>query len=586
MEQGWADVREHSEQEKWNGPAVPRQGGPPVGEKAVEAVDPTASEVTRLLCQALHERVDRVRLVKEWWRNLRGRGRRPAKPRRSTRRRIFLEGSDDCPPLGEPMAQWVVDHVLRGPRLPVPAYGFDLLPVVVHSLRARRQRRIRRTAVLLGIALIAAVAPASAAVWAAALLVTLLLWWAAFRAVRKGKVPKSRLARSPRLILLVLCLPWLIATVPFEESSGDLVSTRVALVCLPFAWLTWTAIVCVIDRIGARAAVSRIARDGVTAVRFPRATVKGRNRLQPLKEGQLRQELPYDDPERFVGAGRDVWGTADITIPLKSKDPKAQVELPGESELLDGIGTALKELGGGDSQGTDALPGFSVQRVVGLPSALWLARTQFGKPSAPDLRGRGRRSPSSVPDRLYLRAQCVSWSGQIVVTVFVHAAFEAGELRLTVRPHVMTPLYSELLVAGWPSRGQRLRFFGRTGVHGLLDAADAPLALFRFVKRLALKEQASVGRREEKDPVSLRDRYAREEVTDMHQSDDAKRHVVLMQTCVFRAVAEHLKQLGIDTTGYEEQVSMVINNIQVYGDNNAPIQNVVGSGISNVGQGT
>ncbi|MER6128686.1 hypothetical protein ABT173_40225 [Streptomyces sp. NPDC001795] len=71
----------------------------------------------------------------------------------------------------------------------------------------------------------------------------------------------------------------------------------------------------------------------------------------------------------------------------------------------------------------------------------------------------------------------------------------------------------------------------------------------------------------------------------MHQADDAKRHVVLMQTCIFRTVSEYLEELGVDTAPYEHQVAAVITNIQIYGDNNAPIQNVAGSGISNVGQG-
>ena len=50
----------------------------------------------------------------------------------------------------------------------------------------------------------------------------------------------------------------------------------------------------------------------------------------------------------------------------------------------------------------------------------------------------------------------------------------------------------------------------------LLDAAAGPLALWRFVARLGLGEQAEDGRAEEKDTVSLRDRYSTEEVTDMH----------------------------------------------------------------------
>ncbi|MFE7994547.1 hypothetical protein [Streptomyces shenzhenensis] len=303
-----------------------------------------------------------------------------------------------------------------------------------------------------------------------------------------------------------------------------------------------------------------------------------------ISNEQTRLELPYDHPETFVGAGRYVWGVADIGIPLNPKDSEVSIKPFGERELLRRMGDALRELGRGAREITDPLPGFSVTEILGLPSELWLRRTRAAKLELPDLRGRGRRSPSSVPDRLYLRAQCVSWDGQVVVTLFAHAALEAGELRLTLRPHVMTPLYNELRVTDSPVAKRGARLYGWVVVQSLLDAVHGPLALWRLVTRLALGVQSEGGRAEEKDPVSLRDRYSTEEVTDMHQADDAKRHVVLMQTCVFRTVSAYLEELGVDTVAYERQVAAVITNIQVYGDNNAPIQNVAGSGISNVGQ--
>ncbi|WP_406425569.1 hypothetical protein [Streptomyces sp. NBC_01589] len=186
-----------------------------------------------------------------------------------------------------------------------------------------------------------------------------------------------------------------------------------------------------------------------------------------------------------------------------------------------------------------------------------------------------------MPDRLYLRAQCISWDGQIVVSVFVHAALEAAELRLTIRPHVMTPLYNELRVTATPARTHGARLLGWLASQSLLDTAMGPVAVWRLVARLG--ENAEV-RAEEEDPVSLRDRYSTQEVTDMHQGDDAKRHVVLIQSCVFRTVAEYLDEQGIDLAAYERQVATVTNNILIYGDNNAPIQNVVGNGISGFGQ--
>lgn len=480
------------------------------------------------------------------------------------------------------MAQWVRDHVLHGPPLPVPSYGFDLVPVIAHSLRARRRRRLRRTLVLLFAVGVAYEVPRAAVVWGGAVLLACFMWWAGLRAARKGK--KSRLAPSPRLAYLVLCVLWILAVVPYEPIRGEAVALRTGLLLLPFALLAGAVLVCAGDRLMARAGLSRIVRDGIASDCLPWTSAKAMRRMVLISNEQTRLELPYDHPETFVGAGRYVWGVADIGIPLKPKDPEVSIKPFGERELLRRMGDALRELGRGAREITDPLPGFSVTEILGLPSELWLRRTRAAKLELPDLRGRGRRSPSSVPDRLYLRAQCVSWDGQVVVTLFAHAALEAGELRLTLRPHVMTPLYNELRVTDSPVAKRGARLYGWVVVQSLLDAVHGPLALWRQVTRLALGVRSEGGRAEERDPVSLRDRYSTEEVTDMHQADDAKRHVVLMQTCVFRAVSAYLEELGVDTVAYERQVAAVITNIQVYGDNNAPIQNVAGSGLRNVGQ--
>lgn len=581
MAVGWgarARGRARAEEAEW--PAVPVQTSPVAsGANRPAEVDPTSSEATRLLCQALYARPDRVKAVKAWWRRIRGKAGKAKKPRRSTRRPIYLEGSDDCPPLGEPTAQWVVDHVLHGPPLPVPSYGFDLVPVTAHSLRARRRRWARRAGILVLCGLVAYAVPWAFAIWAAAVIVALFLRWAAFRAIRR--VGSTRWAPSRRLAYAVLLMPWLLALLPYGPVGGDVFELRLELALLPFGLAAVVALAYAADRLVARSALGALAREGVSSDDLPWATAKAKRRMSDIRKDQSQLALPYDASEQFVGAGRDVWGPARISIPLKPKDAEESVRPFGEAELLRRVGTALNELGRGAREITDPLPGFSMERILGLPAARWLQRTRETKVELPDLSGLGRRSPSGVPDRLYLRAQCISWDGQIVVSVFVHAALEAGELRLTIRPHVMTPLYNELRVTAAPARTRGARLLRWLAAQSLLDTAVGPLAVWRLVARLGEKAE---GRGEEEDPVSLRDRYSNEEVTDMHQSDDAKRHVVLMQSCVFRTVAEYLDEQGIDLAAYERQVATVTNNILVYGDNNAPIQNVAGSGISGVGQ--
>ncbi|MFD3517398.1 hypothetical protein [Streptomyces sp. NPDC058657] len=379
---------------------------------------------------------------------------------------------------------------------------------------------------------------------------------------------------------LVLCAPWMLALVPYEV-DGELLGFRLGLGVLPFVLMAAAGLVYAMDRVVARATLGALVREGVSPDRLPWAGPKASRRLSEIRKDQTRPELPYDTSECFVGAGRDVWGPAHINIPLQAKSQEESVRAFGEADLLRQVGRALNELGRGAREITDPLPGFSMTEVIGLPSALWLQRTPEERVELPDLRGLGRRSPSSRPDRLYLRAQCISWDGQVAVSVFVHAALEGGELRLTVRPHVMTPLHNELRVTAGPVGKRGVRLLGWLTVQSLLDALLGPVALWRLVVRLGKKTE---GRSEEVDPVSLRDRFSTEDLTDMHQGDDAKRHVVLMQSCVFRTVARYLDERGIDTAAYERQVAAVITNIQVFGDNNAPIQNVAGNGISNVGQ--
>ncbi|MBC9731316.1 hypothetical protein [Streptomyces sp. TRM68367] len=59
------------------------------------------------------------------------------------------------------------------------------------------------------------------------------------------------------------------------------------------------------------------------------------------------------------------------------------------------------------------------------------------------------------------------------------------------------------------------------------------------------------------DPVSVREHFSMPKISDMHQSDDERRLVMLLQSCVFDAV---------------------------FGDNLAPIQNITAGQVAGAGQ--
>lgn len=500
--------------------------------------DPASSRVTELLRRAVHDRPDRMEALR---RKLRGRNAdSPEPPQRfSRRRRIYLKGRDECPPLGLPAARWTVDRIIKGPPTPVPSYGFDLEPVMLASLDAVRLLWIRR--VLCGSVLLTAtvLAPSAMALWtlpfvSAALLVEVERWWK--RAV---------------LITSALVFARLIP-------AGGLTPPGAALWALPLGVLAGLTSAFALDRVLAIKAMSREL--------FPRIPVlPSYRRVRARAEAQFGRRLPYDDTdEHFIGAGRDVWYPAVISLPLRLREGVTSPGRLHDGELLDAI---IRKVCAPVHEMTAPLPHLSAVPVVGMPAARWLTANWNGAGQDVDLTALSGRAPSSLPERPYLRIQAISWQGQVVVNVFVHAAFEAGELRLTLRPQVGTPPYPRL-------RTVSQRMSRTLPLNAFLDALD----FLRPPKPAKAKPPADV------DPVSLRDRFSLEEATDRHQNDDAKRHVTLIQRLVFEIVRHHLNEKGIATEEYAKQVDSVFNMITIYGDNNAPVQQAAAGGDANAGQ--
>lgn len=519
--------------------------------------------VTRLLCSALYVRPSPIgkRLLER-----RLRRERAGRTWRGGRRTILLSDDGTCPPLGEPAADWVLRQVLHGPRLPVPSFGFDLLPVVAHSLRARRISRLRRLILLAVGALVALIAPLAAGLWAAAALLGFLFTTGGAR----DKEEEEEGDRSAALLLWVpplvgIFAPW--AALDDEGRAWSLV--------LPFVWLLCTWPVYVADRLVVRHSVYRLMagdpqpEPGAGKLWTPPFGRHRMRRAAELAEGERRLEQPYDADHRFVGAGLKTWAPAVPTTPLKADDagdkdtPASSARLFGEAELLEHIGAALLSFGQADGL-TDSLPGISVERVVGIQAPLWLLRARGSKHTEPGLHD-NRFAPSGRPERLYLRARCVTWQGQVTVTMFVNVALEAGRLRVTLRPHVMAPLHNVLILA---VLGEMLPLY-QVVVSGIgesfLDAIRGSLTPW-------YRRRGNGGA--VKDPASLREHFSMEQISDMHQSDDERRLMVLMESCVFDAVSAFLTDHGIDSGIFDQQVSVIINNIQVFGDNLAPIQSM------------
>ncbi|WP_406115088.1 hypothetical protein [Streptomyces sp. NBC_01014] len=443
----------------------------------------------------------------------------------------------------------LVKDVLRDPARSVPSYGFDLIPVLTHGVRVRRRQLLRRGVVVAVVGLVVAWAPSSALTWLGALGVAWVLGpsgtgWA----------------------LLPLVGYWLFTLVAMQKHN-NFYELWAHSAQLPFVLAAAVALVYVVDEAVARSARKRASRYGGARERLPFARPWVRRHLASVDARQYGTALPYDVQGRFIGAGRIVRGAAEIRVPLRPRQPERPVVAMRETELLESIGAALTTVGHGESRPGDLtetapLPGFSVARVLALPADLWLARNRSEAGTSEMTGGLGR------PERPYLRAQCVSWQGQLVVSLFAHVALQAGELRLTLRPQVMAPLLP------LPEPASRAVF------ESLRGAAGPWLTLWRRIRKTPAQETDPAG---PDTPLSLRDDLSLPEISDLHQRGDAERHVELMQTAVLSAVEALLEHHGFATEAFSDRHT-VINSIHVLGDNNAGIQLAGGVTLTQVAQ--
>ncbi len=485
----------------------------PAGESLPQAAD---SDGTRLLCTALYARPARVGGPRPW---------------------------------SVALLPHLIKDVLRDPARAVPSYGFDLVPVLMHGVRVRRWRLLRRIAVVAVLGAVVVWAPVAALAWVGALGLAWVLG-----------------SSGPSWALIPLIGFWVFALVATQRHDS-LHELWVRSAQFPFVLASAVALVYVVDGMAARSARSRVSRDGSAPERSPSVGPRTSRRVEQVRTRQNGTELPYDGAGRFIGAGREARGAAEMRVPLRPGMPERPVVPLRETEVLDSIGAALDATGHGESgpgstEETAPLPGFSVARVLALPAGLWLERSRSGTGAPHTAGGLGR------PERPYLRAQCVSWQGQLVVSLFVHAALQAGELRVTLRPQVLAPLPPLPAPAG------------PAVLEGLRGAAELWLVLWRQLRKTPEREPDPV---ERDGPLSPRDALSLPEVSDLHQKADAERHVQLMQAAVLKAVEALLARHGFATEAFSDRRT-VINSIQVLGDNNAGIQLAGGVTLTQVAQ--
>ncbi|SNX88506.1 hypothetical protein SAMN06272735_8958 [Streptomyces sp. TLI_55] len=355
--------------------------------------------------------------------------------------------------------------------------------------------------------------------------------------------------------------------------------------------------------------------------RRPRFAPRAAARIADCEITEVWQSTPYrkqDRIDRFVGAGLDAWRKGATRIQLTAArraadeedtepdhEPHAATAASHEpdtegirmfeaDELLDKVRDELQALSGVLVE-THALPNCDVFEALAVPQGRWkeLPRAperpenspeKFGPaagvqnearrapwPEAQEMINEGRKAPSGHPSRRYLAAQVVAWKGDIVVTVFAHAALEGKTLHFVTRPHVLAPLRAEVRVEsaqGWElvrkcvtepvhALGDTVALAHRS--YGILIRALAillPHALGHAVRRqvAAALDQPT---KDDGKPVSLREYCAHIEPEDMHQAEDAARHISILQSRMFSTVSAFLDDHGVATSEFRRQADQV-----------------------------
>ncbi|MEU3462426.1 hypothetical protein ABZ721_21130 [Streptomyces sp. NPDC006733] len=549
--------------------------------------------VTRRLAAGVHVRRDRAAELR---RRLMEAGERMAGHRGPAPR-----SSGPSPETGERIAAWAIAHVLRSPLRPVPSYGFGLATILTHCVAARRQQRLRVLALWAAFGLMSLWHPRALVVWLIVVLVTqLLTGGGAMGLLRRGAGSVVVTA----LLAVLVVWAWVVA----RSHSGFLHDTVIEALHTA-GWLAvLLTVVHLADRVAALGYTQSLRPARKTVAQRPRGAPYAASRIAAIEEMETWQTIPYvreGSISHFLGAGRDAWFPGAVRLQLtaagpddrngRARDPDDE-EYDADSEehrashgphgyrtfeaddLLDRVRDELLALSGNLTE-THALPNCDVAEMYVTPAYLWrdLRNPRGGgwpEPEAEAMCLNGRSSPSSAHSRRYLSAQVVSWGGHVVVTVFVHAALEGRTLHFVTRPHIIAPPFFQ--AAGRVRRGRRLALqIAKLPVDCVADtvalAARAYRATGHALRTLppAREHQAPAAQPPRPDqPLSLRERYAMRTVTDMHQEEDVRRHVSILQKWMFNAVEEFLEEHGVAVAGFVRQVAIIQNNTLVYGDSN------------------
>jgi hypothetical protein len=183
--------------------------------------------------------------------------------------------------------------------------------------------------------------------------------------------------------------------------------------------------------------------------------------------------------------------------------------------------------------------------------------------------------PSGVA-RHYLRAQVVSWGGEVVTTVFVHVSLQGRTLYIEFATYALYPVRPEYgtrragdrrageragaigaVAAGLPARLLEVkRLAGAPGM--LLPALRAARARIPAVPpRGDIGAESSVRENAMIEPPT---EYNDESESGYFQSQDITQHSKIIERRLIAALDDYLVQFGVDSSEFVQRTTAILNN--------------------------
>jgi hypothetical protein len=484
-------------------------------------------------------------------------------------------------------------------RVVAPSYGFDVVPVLAHCLRARNGAIIRDCLILATVLVSACISPAAivmALVTMAQLQLTVGTWRLVRETIRRVRdaEPIALGALAARTFLLIA--GWVLVGVVGVASSvalikgftesltttgglGDAGAATVALVygsillcllifCYPVAFSLWR-----------QTELGKMA-PGILVTQPVRNA-----RLDEIGRQQRGNTTVYSGFKPYVGSGPviDTWGFAQrlvqvershvggmnghhTYVPAEPTERQREFTSPpfDAQELVDYVRGHLSNLLP-RREAEEQIAGLTVEDRVCLAGTEVSHLIPY---TDPDAMAAMIRFPTT-PARHYLACQVFAWGGELITTVYVHIAVQGRSLYLELTTTALPPCDERFRVVD-TVEGHGTAAWFRAFKDGLVETPRAiwrsPLnlgaALINMVAGSAGTTDAPTRMARGFDygaRIGIRELGAEPQMRFLTQTQDVVKYKKLIERRVIASVLDFLDDRGIDTAEYRARAASVIN---------------------------